>query len=164
MLLSRDSSLARWPERRARPIRVWIQPSSDGPDWTASYVDDVHAAFDEWDALDLSVSFTYVADSIDAGVHVTWVNSFQEGITGHTTWTRNNHWWITDASRTRRAPPQGRRTRRGRDAGDSAARGRPPARARPHDRRAQHHGAQSARRSTPAPSYERSMAAPTDGI
>jgi hypothetical protein len=98
MLLSRDSSLARWPERRARPIRVWIQPSSNLPDWTASYIDEVHAAFDEWDTLDLSVSFIYVTDSRDAEARVTWINSFQERISGRTTWTRDDDWWITDAS------------------------------------------------------------------
>jgi matrixin len=98
MLLSRDSSLARWPERRARPIRVWIQPSSDLTDWTATYVDEVYAAFDEWDALDLPVSFTYVADSTDAEVHVTWIDYFREPISGRTKWARDDDWWITDAA------------------------------------------------------------------
>jgi hypothetical protein len=98
MLLSRDSSLARWPVRRDRPIRVWIQPSSDLSDWTATYVDEVYAAFDEWDALDLPVSFTYVADSTDAEVHVTWIDHFREPISGRTKWARDDDWWITDAS------------------------------------------------------------------
>jgi hypothetical protein len=98
MLLSRDSSLTRWPARRNSPIRVWIQPSSDLPDWTAAYVDEVYAAFDEWDALDLPVSFTYVADSTDAEVHVTWVDHFREPVSGRTMWTRDDDWWITDAS------------------------------------------------------------------
>ena len=98
MLLSRDSSLARWPTRRARPIRVWIQPSSEVTDWTATYVDEVYAAFDEWDALDLPVSFTYVADSTDAEVHVTWIDTFREPISGRTKWARDDDWWITDAS------------------------------------------------------------------
>jgi hypothetical protein len=98
MLLSRDSSLARWPERRARPIRVWIQPSSELTDWTSTYVDEVYAAFDEWDALELPVSFTYVADSTDAEVHVTWIDAFREPISGRTKWARDDDWWITDAS------------------------------------------------------------------
>jgi hypothetical protein len=98
MLLSRDSSLARWPERRTRPIRVWIQPSSDVVDWSPTYVDEVYAAFDEWDALDLPVSFTYVADSTDAEVHVTWIDHFREPISGRTKWARDDDWWITDAS------------------------------------------------------------------
>jgi predicted Zn-dependent protease len=98
MLLSRDSSLARWPERRATPIRVWIQPSSKLADWTASYVDEVYDAFDEWDALDLPVSFIYVADAAAAEVHVTWIDTFKEPISGRTYWTRNDDWWIIDAS------------------------------------------------------------------
>ncbi len=98
MLLSRDSSLARWPDRRARPIRVWIQPSSGLRDWTAAYVDEVYAAFDEWDALDLPVSFTYVADSTDAEAHVTWIDHFQEPISGQIRWARDDDWWITEAS------------------------------------------------------------------
>ncbi len=98
MLLSRDSSLARWRDRRAHPIRVWIQPSSDLMDWTSTYVDEVYAAFDEWDALELPVSFTYVADSTDAEVHVTWIDHFREPISGRTKWARDDDWWITDAS------------------------------------------------------------------
>ena len=98
ILLARDSSLTRWPDRRARPIRVWIRPSSDLSDWTAAYVDEVYAAFDEWDALDLPVSFTYVADSTDAEVHVTWIDYFQEPISGRIKWAHNDDWWITTAS------------------------------------------------------------------
>src|SRR5918998_4785800 len=97
MLLSRDSSLVRWPERRARPIRVWIQPSSDLRDWTTGYRDQVYAAFDEWDALELPVSFTYVADSTDAEVHVAWVDHFREPISGRAEWARDARWWITGA-------------------------------------------------------------------
>jgi hypothetical protein len=98
MLLSRDSSLARWPERRTRPIRVWIQPSSDLADWTSTYIDEVYAAFDEWDALDLPVSFTYAEDSADAEVRVTWVDAFREPISGRTEWMRDDYWWIIGAS------------------------------------------------------------------
>jgi hypothetical protein len=97
MLLSRDSSLVRWPERRARPIRVWIQPSSDLRDWTTSYVDEVYAAFDEWDALELPVSFTYVGDSADAEVRVLWIDRFDEPISGRAEWARDAQWWITGA-------------------------------------------------------------------
>jgi hypothetical protein len=98
MLRSRDSSLARWPDRRARPIRVWIQPSSDLRDWTAAYVDEVYAAFDEWEAVELPISFTYVADSTHAEVRVTWIDQFPEPISGRIKWARNDDWWITDAS------------------------------------------------------------------
>jgi hypothetical protein len=98
MLLSRDSSLARWPARRERPIRVWIQPSSHLRDWTASHVDEVYDAFDAWDALDLPVSFIYVADATDAEVRVTWIDAFNEPISGRTYWLRDDGWWITDVS------------------------------------------------------------------
>jgi hypothetical protein len=97
MLLSRDSSLVRWPERRTRPIRVWIEPSSGLRDWTTTYHDQVYAAFEEWDALELPVAFTYVADSTDAEVHVTWVDHFEERISGRAEWSRDARWWITGA-------------------------------------------------------------------
>jgi predicted Zn-dependent protease len=61
-------------------------------------VDEVYAAFDEWDALELPVSFTYVADSTDAEVHVTWIDQFQEQISGRIQWARDDDWWITTAS------------------------------------------------------------------
>lgn len=97
ILAQRDSALARWPDRHDDPLRVWIQPTSRVDDWAPAYVDSVKSAFAEWNAVDLPVLFTFVADSANADVHVTWIDHFDEPISGRTKWARDDDWWITDA-------------------------------------------------------------------
>ena len=98
ILLERDSALARWPDRHGRPLTVWIQPESPVSDFLTSYVAVVRDAFEEWDGLHLPVHFTFVEDSSDAEVHVTWIDRFLEPISGRTRWSRDDSWLITEAN------------------------------------------------------------------
>jgi predicted Zn-dependent protease len=98
MLAARDSSLARWPERRHDPIRVWIPAVAALPDWSPAYVDAVRNAFLAWDAVGLPARFVFVSDSADAEVVVGWTERFTQPISGRTRWARDEDWWITDAS------------------------------------------------------------------
>ena len=98
ILRSRDSALARWPDRHGDPLRVWIQPASAVDDWHVRYVYEVHAAFVAWDTLRLPIRFQIIADSAAAQVHVTWIDRFVEPISGRTRWARDEDYWITDAS------------------------------------------------------------------
>ncbi len=98
ILRARDSALARWPDRPGNPLKVWIQPRSSVDDWHARFVYEVHNAFVAWDTLDLPVQFQVVSDSVDAHIHVTWINRFAEQISGRTRWARDANYWITDAS------------------------------------------------------------------
>ncbi len=95
MLAGRDSALARWPDRT--PLGVWIQPASSVQGWNRQYVSDVRRAFDDWTGLRLPVHFTFTPDSARADVHVTFVDHFDEEISGRTKWSRDDDWWITDA-------------------------------------------------------------------
>lgn len=97
MLAERDSSLARWHARNGSPLRVWIQPASAIAEWSETYTEDVHEAFADWDSLELPVRFTFTTDSAAADVHVTFVDHFDEPISGRTRWARDDDWWITDA-------------------------------------------------------------------
>ncbi|MEP6731231.1 MAG: matrixin family metalloprotease [bacterium] len=97
MLTERDSALARWPDLGGEPLRVWVQPASLIEGWTPSYVTEVRSAFQQWDALLLPVRFAFTVDSATADVHVTFVDHFDEEISGRTKWARDDHWWITDA-------------------------------------------------------------------
>ena len=47
---------------------------------------------------ELPVRFVMVRDSTDAEIHVTWINRFNEQISGRTKWSRDNGWWIVNAS------------------------------------------------------------------
>lgn len=97
ILRQRDSSLARWPDRQNRPLKVWIQPLSNVLDWTDAYIDEVRSAFIDWDSLDLPVRFVFTPDSARADVHVNWIDRFDQPISGRTKWARDDDWWITDA-------------------------------------------------------------------
>jgi predicted Zn-dependent protease len=97
MLLERDSAIARWPDRLGRPLNVWIQPAWNKRDWQTGYIDAVQSAVREWDAVDLPVRFLFTSDSATADVHVTFVDHFDEPISGRTRWARDDDWWITDA-------------------------------------------------------------------
>ena len=97
MLAERDSALARWPDRTGEPLTVWVEPASGVEGWSDRYVDDVRRAVREWDALALPVRFSFTADSAAADVHVSFVDHFDEEISGRTRWARDDDWWITDA-------------------------------------------------------------------
>ena len=97
MLAERDSALARWPDRLGEPLLVWVQPTSDIEGWSDSYVSEVRRAFHQWDALHLPVRFAFSSDSAGADVHVTFVDHFDEEISGRTKWARDDSWWITNA-------------------------------------------------------------------
>jgi hypothetical protein len=96
ILLERDSSLARWPDRDT-PLAVWIRPGSNIAGFDTGYVSRVKAAFHAWDGVDLPIHFKFVADSARADVHVTWIDHFKDPISGRTRWTRDENWNITNA-------------------------------------------------------------------
>ena len=98
ILNERDSALARWPERVTTPVRVWVGsgPQIDG--WDPSYPERVRDAFDEWSHLGIPVRFTFVRDSSDADVHVSWLDHFDSPISGKTIWARDGKWWIVTAN------------------------------------------------------------------
>ena len=97
ILRERDSSLARWPDRHGRPLRVWIQPTANVADFSEAYVDEVRSAFEDWDAIELPVRFEFSEDSSHADIHVSWLDHFDQPISGRTKWARDDDWWITDA-------------------------------------------------------------------
>ena len=98
LLLQRDSSLARWPDRRNRPLRVWVQQDSPVPDFDVVYPELVRAAFEDWMNTGIPLSFTFVVDSSRADIHVTWIDRFSEQISGKTLWAHDDDWWIVEAN------------------------------------------------------------------
>ncbi len=98
ILAERDSSLARWPDRVSKPIRVWIADGSQVADWKDEFPARVRAAFDEWTSLDIPVRFVFVTDSADADVRVNWIDHFDTPISGKTLWARDRSWWIVNGN------------------------------------------------------------------
>jgi hypothetical protein len=97
MLAERDSALARWPDRRGKPLTIWIQWAFGIRDWNESFHQDVRNAVVEWDDVGLPVQLAFTSDSARADVHVTFIDHFAEPISGRTKWARDDDWWITDA-------------------------------------------------------------------
>jgi hypothetical protein len=97
LLLARDSSLVRWPDRLREPLTVWVQPVSDVQGWQSSFVRQARSAFIEWSATGIPVEFAFVNDSADADVHVNWRERFNEPVSGKTLWARDGRWWMVDA-------------------------------------------------------------------
>ena len=98
ILNERDSALARWPERVTTPVRVWVGGGSNIEGWDPSYPERVRDAFDAWSNLGIPVKFTFVRDSSDADVHVSWLDHFDSPISGKTIWARDGKWWIVTAN------------------------------------------------------------------
>lgn len=98
LLLQRDSALARWPDRRKRPLRVWIQPQTPTFDFNVAFPDIARNAFEEWSGTGIPLVFSFVHDSSKADVHVTWIDRFGEQISGKTLWAHDDDWWIVEAN------------------------------------------------------------------
>jgi hypothetical protein len=98
ILVDRDSALARWPDRVANPLLVWVQSADSLADWNPAFVPQVRDAFTTWESTGVPVGFQFVNDSALADVHVTWLDHFEEQISGKTMWARDENWWIVDAN------------------------------------------------------------------
>ena len=98
ILDQRDSSLARWPERPESPLGVWIGAGDELRDWDSTHVRRVRDAFQEWSSAGTPVRFTFVTDSADADIHVTWTDTFAGTMHGKTVWVRDGRWWIINGT------------------------------------------------------------------
>ena len=88
LLLDRDSTLDRWPDRTASPIRVWIEPARQ-----PGFADCVRDAFGEWVDVGLPLRFIFVDRARDAEITVRWTEHLERK-TGNTVWRVDNHGWM----------------------------------------------------------------------
>lgn len=97
LLEARDSLNYRWPDRQTEPMRVWVQPSDlDGFD--TGYPQLVRDAFSTWYAAGVPIHFSFTLDSARAEILVTWIDRFDERMTGRTRWAHDRHQWIVGGS------------------------------------------------------------------
>jgi hypothetical protein len=94
LLAERDSTLQRWPDRRANPIRVWLDGSLDGHQVPGAFASAVQSAFSEWASIGLPVRFSFVQRPQDAEVRVHWADHLPQK-TGSTTWRADHSGWLT---------------------------------------------------------------------
>lgn len=93
ILAGRDGMNVRWPDRLGEPMRVWVQ-SPTAPTVDTRFVQIVRDGFSAWGELGLPLQFTFVLDSARAEIVVTWVDRFDEMMTGRTLWRHDQHGWI----------------------------------------------------------------------
>ncbi len=98
LLLSRDSALTRWPDRRSQPLRVWVDEAERLAGWTPAFVEAVHDAFGTWVQAGVPLRFTFVPDSVGADIHVSFTDHFPNGISGKTVWSRDAEWWLVSGN------------------------------------------------------------------
>ena len=98
ILALRDSNIARWIDRREKPVTVWIDERSPltGPD--QALASHVRSAFIDWGAAGVPLAFTFIGDSSRAEVRVTFIERFEQLMSGRTVWTRDPNWWIIGGS------------------------------------------------------------------
>lgn len=97
ILLLSDSTLQRWPDRRATPLRVYV--SESGPNESGHVRDDflqaVREAFTIWEGVELPIRFAFVSDSALADITVSWVSDFRgDPVLGRTKVVRDSKYWI----------------------------------------------------------------------
>ena len=97
ILVLSDSTLQRWPDRRANPLRVFV--SDEGPKASGHVRDDylqaVREAFTIWEGVELPIRFAFVTDSALADITVSWVTDFNgDPVLGRTKVVRDSKYWI----------------------------------------------------------------------
>ena len=97
LLALRDSALARWPDRTARPLRVWVDESGALPGWNADFTSAVRDAFSTWSSAGIPVRFDFIRDSASAEIHVRFTEHLANGISGKTVWSRDATWWLVSS-------------------------------------------------------------------
>jgi hypothetical protein len=75
-------------------VKIWIDEHSPLVEPGRQLPSEVRRAFADWGAAGVPLTFTFVGDSAPAEVHVTFVDHFNEAISGLTTWKRDFNWWI----------------------------------------------------------------------
>ncbi len=97
ILASRDSSIVRWHDRLANPVRVFVGNGSALSGWKPDFVPVVRDAFDTWAGVGIPLRFLFVTDSASAEVQVRFVDEFDNGTSGRTVWSRDVNYWLVNA-------------------------------------------------------------------
>lgn len=93
LLGDRDSTIERWPDHVAAPLRVWIDSTDALSGVQARFPTTVRAAFTEWATTGIPLRFTYVASERQADVRVHWTDHLDHK-TGSTTWRTDRNGWL----------------------------------------------------------------------
>jgi Matrixin len=94
LLADRDSTIERWPDHVAEPLKVWVDSSSLCTGEQAGFPAAVRAAIADWAATGIPIRFAYVGSARDADIRVRWTE-FLDKKTGSTTWRTDRGGFLT---------------------------------------------------------------------
>ncbi len=100
MLADAKGVVVRWPDRRERGLRVWVQSMSPVRDWDLRYAQMARTAFADWDAGGLPMRLDFVLDSASSDVTIVWTDQFAPELgarVGVTTRTNDSNGWLVAA-------------------------------------------------------------------
>lgn len=93
LLNDRDSTIERWPDHLAEPLRVWIDSSTMLTGVQAHFPSAVRTAFGEWATTGIPLRFVFVASPHNADIRVHWTDHLDHK-TGSTTWRTDRSGWL----------------------------------------------------------------------
>jgi predicted Zn-dependent protease len=94
LLADRDSTLERWADHVAIPLRVWVDSNAAVDGDQALFPAAVRSAFADWAATGIPIHITYVDSARDADLRVRWAD-YLDNKTGSTTWRTNRSGVLT---------------------------------------------------------------------
>jgi len=90
-----DSMLRRWPDRRDRPVAVYVPRNVTTSGYQGAFKGAVVQAFERWERTrEVPVRFAFVPDSADAEVVVEWLERLGGDRTGQANVEWDLHGWI----------------------------------------------------------------------
>jgi predicted Zn-dependent protease len=101
MLTDLGGTLVRWPDRRERGLRVWVQSATAVHDWDLRYAQMARDAFADWDAGGLPMRLDFVLDSASSDIHIVWIDRFAPDMglrVGTTSRMTDQNGWIVAAN------------------------------------------------------------------
>jgi len=100
ILEQQQQMVIRWPDRQFQGLRVWVQRTSDIPNFDATYPVVAERAFDEWRRAGFPIRFDVVPDSAGTEIRILWATRFPPADgrrIGVTRKRRDRHGWLVDA-------------------------------------------------------------------
>jgi hypothetical protein len=94
LLVDRDSTLERWTDRTAQPLRVWIDSTDVVSGDKAGFPQAVRLAFHQWLEVGVPIKLVYVSSPNHANIRVRWTDRLNRK-TGSTTWRTDRSGYLT---------------------------------------------------------------------
>jgi predicted Zn-dependent protease len=100
MLVADSGLLVRWPDRREKGLRIWVQSNTSVRDWDLRYAQMARDAFADWTGNGLPARLDFVLDSASSDIQIVWVDRFPPEAgqrVGNTTRANDQNGWLVAA-------------------------------------------------------------------